>query len=472
MTNYWPLDGALIPRSRLSSLNTIRTLATVKGMTPFYQSTGAATHVWISEATVHGLMSSTGSISLASFVSAGGLGVAGFQSASRWQYVHAFAANLDNNMVIAAGPSTGTLVALYQTGGSGSGLPLYSYLTSAPKAACVGAFDNYIIAFHIQASAPLATRVQWCVRGNPSNWTGEGSGFEDLLDMRGSGTRVLGTNDGRLLLFSNLEIWYGVSAPYPAQFQFLPFDRSVGCAGPGTIVETDIGVVFLGSDMALRVIPRGGGASEIISGPISQALRSYGPTISANLSWAVYDPDTKIYHLFLDPSLGGILKGFVLNVVTGEWGFADYNSPTPDCGAAFRVASGGATAGLYFGNSTGTVQSANSKIALENGSVVTSTWRSAPIASDLAGNHKQLTQVDLDYRATSRATVNLSISQDGGNNYGYTAPQLSLSSAPVSGRATSQVYVGGANPALEMTSTSTGYELHRVDLTMNIGGRR
>jgi hypothetical protein len=401
MTNLLPLDGVLTPRSRLSSLNTIRTLATIKGMTPFYQATGAATHVWLSEATIHGLISSTGSISLASFVSAGGLGVAGIQSASRWQYVHAFAANLDNNMVIAAGPSTGTLVALYQTAGSGSGLPLYSYLTSAPKAACVGAFDNYIIAFRIQASAPLVTRVQWCVRGNPSNWTSEGSGFEDLLDMRGSGTRVLGTNDGRLLLFSNLEIWYGVSAPYPSQFQFLPFDRSVGCAAGNTVVETDAGVVFLGSDMALRVIPRGGGASQIISGPISQVLRSYGPALSANFGWAVYDPDTKIYHLFLDPSLGGVLKGFVLNVVTGEWGFADYNSPTPDCGAAFRVASGAGTAGLYFGNSTGTVQSANSKTALENGSAVTSIWRSAPIASDLPGNYKQLTQVDLDYRSTS-----------------------------------------------------------------------
>ena len=34
MTNFLPLDGALVPRSRYSSLNTIRTMATIRGMSP------------------------------------------------------------------------------------------------------------------------------------------------------------------------------------------------------------------------------------------------------------------------------------------------------------------------------------------------------------------------------------------------------------------------------------------------------
>ena len=150
----------------------------------------------------------------------------------------------------------------------------------------------------------------------------------------------------------------------------------------------------------------------------------------------------------------------------------DFGS-NPQCGTSVVAPNTGSWPGeALVANSHGTVFSFNSLLNADAGSVFTAKWRSAPIASDLPSNYKHLTQLDVDYRAWSKATLVLKVSQDGGNNYGYTAPTMSLGTAPVSGRATSQVHVGGAFPAIEITSSSTGYELHRLDVTLNIGGRR
>jgi hypothetical protein len=466
MTNYLPLDGCLVPRSRLSSVNTIRVLSGASSMAALVPTTNVNPSIWYSAQSRHAMVSSTGSVSIASFTSAFGLGVTGIASSDYWQYAQVYSANLDQNMLVAAGDSGSTLHVLY-----GDAPPQYSYLTSAPKAKAVCTFNNYVVAFNVGAT--FTTRVQWCVRGNPSNWTGEGSGFEDLLEMKGVGKAVRSTTDGRFYLFSTREIWYGYGADYPAQFLFAPLDQGVGCEAPATIQDTDVGILFLGSDLALRLLPKGGGQSQAVSHPVNKLIRTTVKEGRPNNSWGVYDWLTKCYHLFLDAG-SGAPRPLVLNVVTGEWAFEDYNATGPSAGLSFLVQGSflNPSESLFWVNSSGTVFSSSSRVALENGSVVTSTYRSAPIAADLAGNHKLLTQLDCDYRATSRATVNVKVSQDGGNSYPVTALPLSLLSAPVAGRATSQMYAGSAYPCVELTSTDTGYELHRLDATLELGGRR
>jgi hypothetical protein len=118
-----------------------------------------------------------------------------------------------------------------------------------------------------------------------------------------------------------------------------------------------------------------------------------------------------------------------------------------------------------------TIHSSSSLKSIDATSLVTSTFRSEVIAADLPGNYKQLTQVDLDHRSTSTSTLVLKVSQDGGNTFETTGRSVTLNRAPASGRATSQPYIGGAFPAIEITSSSTGYELHRLDVSMNLGGR-
>jgi hypothetical protein len=481
MTNFLPLDGKLAPRSRLSSLNTINVPGnSVIGLQELTQGITNAPMLWYSGTTVHGVVTSNGSISRASFVSSFGLGVSGLASRLNWQYAPIYSATLDANMLMAVGRGTGgsadTILVLYQTGGSPTGQPLYSYLTSAPKAAAVTSFDNYAIAFNI---GTFGTRVQWCVRGDASNWTSEGSGFEDLLQMRGVGMAVRGTADGRVVLWSDNEIWYGASATYPMQFQFFPLDTTAGCPFPQTIAETDMGFIFLGSDLHLRLLPKGGGLSQVIAPSLSALLMDGVFTeFTVETSWAVFDPRTRCYLLYVQRTNTSQYTGIALNVDTGEWGFLDHpglgTNLTPVCGATVSrsFARYVGNEGLMFGTSTGTVCSTNSKLGTEFGSVVTSKWQSAPIAADLPGNYKQLTQVDCDHRSTRTATITLKVSQDGGNSFGYTAMPLSLLSAPVSGRATTHLYAGGGFPAIELSSTDTGYELHRLDVTMQLGGRR
>jgi hypothetical protein len=134
------------------------------------------------------------------------------------------------------------------------------------------------------------------------------------------------------------------------------------------------------------------------------------------------------------------------------------------------------TEGLLLADNLGATYSTKSTIARDfqpldgSQSTVTSTFRSGPLANDLPGNWKQLTTVSVDYRSTSRSTLTLKISSDG-NTYETTGVPMSLVSAPVVGRAMADVYNGGMYPTIELTSTSTGYELHRLDVGLNLGGR-
>lgn len=482
MTNWWPLgNGALTPRSRLSSLNTVNApgISDIVGMTGFTYTNYATSDLWCSATTNHGVLHSNGSISRASFVSAFGLGVSGLPQQNQWQYAQTYDAVIDENIILAVGQtSPNTILALYRTNGAANGAPLFSYLTGAPKALAVGVFDNYVLAGALQeASLGLAQRIRWCQRGNSSAWTAEGSGFEDLLEMRGKITAIKPSTDARVLVFGNRQIWYGVAAPYPQQFQFFCQESEVGCPYPSTIASTDAGYIFLGSDLALRLLPAGGGASVIIAPSLSPLLRNLVTvTTSAPKTWGLFDPERRIYHMFIDPVNGLGPKGLVINTVTGEWGYADYNfgaRPATGCVIPRDDSFYPGGEGIYFGNSAGTIYSTSSILGIENGSNVTAAWRSAPIAADMPGNYKLITQADLDYRSTtSGASLRLKVSQDGGESYESGGRIVSLPIARMAGRATSHMHIGAAFPTIELTSQSTGFELHRIDVTLTPNGRR
>lgn len=483
VSEFLPMEGKLVPRSRLSSLNTVILVPSVSGVGLMtYGLSNAAPSLWVSGATLHALLAhSGGSISRASFVSAGGLGSAALLSSGEfWQYAQVYAANLNDNMLVAANNSGQSLICLYRSGGN-TGNALYSFLTSAPPAVSVAAFDNYLVAFNITGSANASTRVQWCTRGEPSNWTGEGSGFEDLLEMRGRGTSVKPSEDGRIYLFTTHEIWYGLRAAYPAQFQFYPYHASIGCPAPRTIQATPAGYVFLGSDRQLYLLPKGGGSLQPVAQgltPILKTLYQTGNTEQPN--WGVYDEKTHVYYLAMQTGTVGS-QCFAVHLGTGEWSYVFENGiiTQADCGVAgLAVLTNAFTPeNLYFVSSAGTVFSTKSSLAADrpgsdSTATVTAVFQTTPLGVDLPGNYKQITEVNLDYRSASASTLTLKISGDGGNNYETTGRAVSLGSAPVSGRVQAQTYFGGGFPTIELTSTSTGFELHRLEVTLAIGGRR
>src|SRR3990167_1998119 len=144
---------------------------------------------------------SNASWSVLSYVSAGGVDDAPAGSAtSYWDATQCYYDLRDEHLAILANGSYQSLYCWQ------SNTTLFSTLTGAPRARYVTSFDNYILAFNIRdsssANSDFVQRVMWNDRGSASSWTGGISGFEDLLAMKGQGTRIV-AQDNRIVLFSD-----------------------------------------------------------------------------------------------------------------------------------------------------------------------------------------------------------------------------------------------------------------------------
>src|SRR6185312_750483 len=194
--------------------------------------------------------------------------------------------------------------------------------TSAPRAKFVADYDNFVLAFNVRdvgsSQSKYAQRVQWSDRGAPLTWAFGGSslaGFEDLLDAKGQGTRIMRMDD-RVILFFEDEIWQGVRAVGNSSFAFSPYDRTIGTPYSWTVALTPLGLMFLGRDLMVYLLPKGGGPATPIGYPVRRQLQNRLDT--PQKAWAVYDPDTRHYRLYY-PIIGGTgLPQEVLCINLGE----------------------------------------------------------------------------------------------------------------------------------------------------------
>jgi hypothetical protein len=182
----------------------------------------------------------------------------------------------------------------------------YSDLTGitsqASRAAAVAAFDNRVIFFNVSSNAnSYPQRVLWSARGSPQNYQIiDGAGFEDLMDMRGKGTRIIAEREG-VLLFSDEEIWRGRRRNDAYVFDFYPISKQMGAPFPRTIVATPLGVIFLNREFELHAVI---GDEVVPLGPASAGESSRIRTfLQAEISesarmWAVYNPAPTRYELY------------------------------------------------------------------------------------------------------------------------------------------------------------------------------
>lgn len=181
------------------------------------------------------------------------------------------------------------------------GQAIFSTVTGNVPAKYATSFDNYLVAwstgtFSGATYISYPTRVQWSDRGDPLTWepaSGNLAGFEDLLDARGKGTGIKAL-ENRVILFTEQEIWQGISVGVPGvtQFQFAPVDRGVGCRKPQTICSSPEGLIFVGHDNYIYLLPKTGGPATIISKAIAPILRN------SEFVWAVYDVTEHRYQLY------------------------------------------------------------------------------------------------------------------------------------------------------------------------------
>lgn len=379
-----------------------------------------------------------------------------------------------------------------------------SYLTGAPNViGDIVAFDNSPIAWGIYSEgAMIGNRVQWPVGSDMEDWTGIGSGAEDLVDMSGTATRAFVQGD-ELLLATQKEIWRGRKVGGAYRFQFSPMIREMGIPFPDAAVKTPHGIFFLGTDyMVYRL---SGGAIQPVGQAILQELRDtiysdteYTAAIYGNTHMS-YDPRHGIVTLhYSNSSLGyGNPKAFSLHLLDGmkwtpqEFGLGIYDSCVANIehgSKAFHQANFGSASAAPFGldevvysgstavigSSTvttfGSVMVHSFTTNLDNGEPRESQYYSGGIFTGDNENMKLMTEVRVDTRADSSSNLSIAAS---GNLGGAFATEAEFAVSVQSNTSQTRVFpkVSGQYHQIRVTSEDTGWKLTRIGTKAQITGK-
>ena len=495
MQNFEMRDGALEPRSRLSTVNTNpRPMAeAVTGGMEAVSSLGSVYPV-ISGSTQWAWYSQ-GSWSKLSYV---GSFVPTGTGTDYFDFTQIYYPTTDEMLVVAGCESHQSLLCW------GIGATVFSTLSEAPRARYLASLDNFLVAFHIRdvgsAQSRYVQRVQWSDRGNPANWTSFIAGNQDLLDAKGEGTRIMDL-DNRLILFFENEIWVGYRSTGVASFTFEPLDKTTGTRYSWTVAKTPVGLVFLGNDFMVYLLPKEGGGAQ----PIGKALqRRIRETIDApTRAHGIYDEAKGLYRLFY-PERGGTglpTREVQVNLTEGSFALQAYSPRSLTRGFAAYLQSAAAgitwdelsTAGytwdtipyvwdqmgssatrvnktVFLGTSNGTMYQLSSAYSLDDGTPVESKWRSGALGGGDPNMVKCVNQIRADCASNPMSTITLRVSRDQGATFD-TGQAVSI---PVSSNQTqvlAWVNTTARYPVFEVTTQDIGMRLYRFWLAMRSGGQ-
>lgn len=447
-----------------------------------------------------------------SYVSAGGVNNApSGSSTSLWDATQIYYALRDENLAVFANGSYQTLYCWE------SNTTVFSTLTGAPRAKYITAFDNYLLAFNIRDTGSVEStypqRVQWSDRGSASSWTQGLAGFEELLAMRGEGTRIM-AQDNRVILFSDKEIWQGYPSAFPSVFRFEPYDRTVGCPYPWTASDTPIGIIFLARNLQTYLLPKAGGPATPIGHRFWRELRE---TLQApEQAWAVYDHQTDHYQLYYRATGdAGISRAVYLNLTTGAWapqrfdpingtlalsrgfpvtGVAESSSATSWDGMAGFTWDGAAELtwdslgtvvsspdrrDLYIGSEYGTIYLFDSNGTGDRGEIIVSgntvvrtpcLWRSPALWAEAPGQQKTVTEWRADYESPSASSLTVRFSTDHGASFALNLG-VNVRDASIQSQVVAHPYIASRFPMFQIESDGFRYRLFRFLVTARLGGR-
>jgi len=196
-----------------------------------------------------------------------------------------------------------------------------STLTQAPICEDLVATDTRLLFWNIRylsTTSQLVTRVTWTVKGNPEDSTSVGAGYQDLLDMRGAGTRCFARQE-EVLLATDQEIWRGRSVGPPFDFQFEPLSRVIGMPSPRGAINTPDGLFWMGNDfMVYRLDPSFLGQIEPVGKTIQQTFHNSIADLSS--VFFGYHADSRQLSVYYTDSVGTTpQRAMTLNTLTGTW---------------------------------------------------------------------------------------------------------------------------------------------------------
>jgi len=441
---------------------------------------------------------SNGSWSFLSYVSAGGINDAPSASTTSYFDVDQIYYDTGDQMcAIVASPSYQSLY-IWQ-----SNTTVFSTLSFAPRARYVTSFDNFLIGGNIkQGTTNLVQRVEWSDRGSIATWlanaaTGSLAGYADLLDMKGQITRLIG-HDNRVVVFSDQEVWAGGRVDYPAAFDFQPLDRTVGAPYSWTVAKTPNGLIWLGNDYNVYLLPKGGAQAQPIGTQIQPELQSN--LTAPERAWAVYNTVNNQYELYY-PITGGSgypQTALALDIRTGSWFKQSFNTEFSltrgwlgslsnvqagllwsqmtttwggyggTWGSTATTYSGGADA-VHAGLSTGTICYFSAGTT-DLGVAMESIWRSGGLGGVEPYRSKTLNEIRVDYTADSASSLTVKVSADQGATFD-TGMRVALASTSNETQTRATMYVNSRYPVFEVTTETGRPILHRFWADMRIGGR-
>ena len=318
----------------------------------------------------------------------------------------------------------------------------YSTLTGAPICADLALFDNRPVCWNIgdlSTSSRLVQRVQWSVRGDIEDWADIGSGFEDLLDMRGEGTRIFAEED-ELILFSTEEIWRGRKVGLPFVFQFAPVTHELGLPYPRAALQTVAGIFWLGRDRLVRRLV--GGAVTEVGGTIQRDL--HATLQSPDLAFLTWNGALRQLALWYTTTQGQHPnRNWTLHIDTGQWTPHTF-AHTLALGAAYVATPSSATTwggltgtvaaqtltynellGLGLGQtltdgvvaSTGTAYALTPSANSDDGQAVLSEWQ-VPVLTGERTRQKLVDAVRLEAEGGTNSTLSVVVTTDFGRTVG------------------------------------------------------
>lgn len=411
-----------------------------------------------------------------------------------------------------------------------AGATVFSALTSAPRARWVEPFDNFLVAGNIRdvgsAQSKYVQRMQWSDRGNPSNWTSGLAGNQDLLDARGQIQQIL-AEETRLVIFTDHEIWVGGRDVFPNTFRFSAIDRTVGTKFGMTCAKTPLGIMFLGSDFMVYLLPKDGGKAVPVGEDIQGALRDRTGVTTANaMPLGVYDRTTASYQLYV-PAAGGVRDAcqvsFHYNMHRRRWMYQEFGPYQGFQGDDLRritavwpgehsVIQGGAetwssVSGVYtwetnpftwldyqgtesiatqttfVGLSTGTINifeenvftgaGPTDNVGTGGSPTVHGLWNSPPLGGENPEALKCVTGFRVDYTSALASSVSVRfLGQINNAGIGHES-RISLDASGVAPQASAQAFpfISAKYPVFQVLVTSRFPKLLRFWVSMRIGGR-
>lgn len=480
-------DGAMLPRSRLTNWGTNRPSGDViNGLWPYISIGGIRYTMAASQGTVAYYAHTDSWITLTYASGKSNYPPSGVES-DTWFGTMVYEPTDDLNL----GVFTNGVDPLYVWEGPSTSTA-FSTMSEAPIAIDVTLFDNRPVAWNVQelsAANRYVQRVQWPVAGDPYDWNAAsiGAGFEDLVDMRGEGTRIFSEED-QMILFSTEEIWRGRRVGLPYVFQFSPIIRDLGAPYKRAVVQTPVGIAFLSRDPNIFMLS--GEQLQPIGIPIRDTLRR--DLTDPWRAFMAYDPEHQTISLFYKVSgeptdypthemryhieekvwtrhlyktqltlatvanistSGSTTWNQLTGTISAQTGsFADYLGSGTGVDDTFLGTSGGTVVGYsrirakdYGGASDDTVTA-----YAQTGAIFDDPWRT-----------KYVDEVRIDNAGRSASSLSVAVSGSLGADYGDTQ-ELNLSIGSNTTQHRLNMGVSGDYFSLRFRSDDTGFAVSRV----------